>query len=79
MHELVFDVPRFLTKHKALGYLSEEEGESLHCLINKQLRQYQSIRNEGEKLVYVVKNQEFLNTEDISLAKVTPRQKYDVL
>ena len=56
MHELVFDVPRFLTKHKALGYLSEEEVESLHCLINKQLRQYQSIRNEGEKLVYVVKN-----------------------
>ena len=35
MHELIFDVPRFLTKHKTLGYLSEEEGEGLHCLINK--------------------------------------------
>ena len=58
MHELVFDVPRFLAKHKTLGYLSEEEGESLHCSINKHLWQYQSIRNEGEKLVHVVKNQE---------------------
>ena len=37
MHELIFDVPCFLAKRKTLGYLSEEEGESLHCLINKQL------------------------------------------
>ena len=58
MHELIFDVPRFLAKHKTLRYLSEEEGESLHCSINKHLWQYQSIRNEGEKLVHVVKNQE---------------------
>ena len=77
MHELIFDVPRFLAKHKTLGYLSEEEGESLHCSINKQLRQYQSIRNEGEKLVHVVKNQELLNTADRNLAKVTPRPKCD--
>ena len=47
----------------------------MHCSINKQLGQYQSIRNEGEKLVYVVKIQELLNTADRSLAKVTPRPK----
>ena len=75
MHVLIFDVPCFLAKHKTLGYLSEEEGKSLHCLINKQLLQYQSIRNKGEKLVHVVKNQELLNTVDRSLAKVTPRPK----
>ena len=75
MYELIFGVPRFLAKHKKLGYLSEEEEESLHCLINKQLQQYQSIRNKGEKLVHVVKNQELLNTADRNLAKVTPRPK----
>ena len=62
---------------RTLGYLSEEEGESLHCSINKQLQQYQSIRNEGKKLVHVVKNQELLNTADRSLAKVTHRPKCD--
>ena len=54
---------------------SSEEAESLHCLINKQLQQYQSSRNEGEKLVHVVKNQELLNTADRNLAKVTPSPK----
>ena len=37
MHELIFDVPRFLAKRKTLGYLSEEEGKSLHFSANKQL------------------------------------------
>ena len=35
MHELIFDVPRFLVKHRTLGYVSEECGNSLHCSINK--------------------------------------------
>ena len=77
MNELILDVPHFSANYKTLGYLNEEEGESLHCSINKQLRQYQIIRNEGEKLVHVVKNQELLNTADKSLAKVTPRPKCD--
>ena len=59
-----------------MGYLSEEEAQSLHCSINKQLEQYRSIKNEGEKLVHVVKNQELLNTVDKNLAKVTRRPKY---
>ena len=58
LHGVIFDVLHFLAKHKTLGYLSEEEGESLHCSINKQLQQYQSMRSEGAKLVHVVKNQE---------------------
>ena len=45
MHELNIDIPHFLAKHRTLGDLSEEEEESLHCLINKQLQQYQSIRS----------------------------------
>ena len=39
------------------------------------LQQYQIIRNEGEKLVDVVKNQELLNAADRNLAKVSPRPK----
>ena len=75
MHELIFDAPRCLGKHKTIRYLKEEEGESLHCSINKPLGQYQSIRKEGQKLVHVFKIQELLNTADRNLAKVTPRPK----
>ena len=78
MHELISHVPRFLAKHRTFGYLNEEEGESLHSSINKELGQYESIRNEGEKLVHNVKNQELLNTADRNLAKVTPRPKCDL-
>ena len=38
IHELIFDVPRFLAKHKTFGYLIEEEGKSVHHSINNQLR-----------------------------------------
>ena len=77
IHELVFDVPRFLAKHKTLGYLSEEEGESVHHSINKQLQQYQSVRDEGEKLRLVITNEELLSTADRRLADVKPRPKCD--
>ena len=77
IHELIFDVPRFLAKHKTFGYLSEEEGKSVHHSINNQLRQYQSVRDEGEKLRLVIKNEELLSTADRSLADVKPRLKCD--
>ena len=65
----------FFSKTQNIGILSKEERESLHCSINKQLWHNQSIRNENEKLVHVVKNQESFNTADKSLAKVTPWPK----
>ena len=77
IHELIFDVPRFLAKHKTLGYLSEEECESVHHSINKQLQQYQSVRDEGEKLQLVITNEELLSTADRRLADVKPRPKCD--
>ena len=77
IHELIFDVPRFLVKHKTFGYLSEEEGESVYHSINKQLRQYQSVRDEGEKLRLVITNEELLSTVDRKLADVKPRPKCD--
>ena len=67
----------FLAKHKTLGYVSEKGRDSFHSSINKQLPQYQSIRNQSEKLVHVVKNQELLNTANRRLSKVTPKLKCD--
>ena len=66
--------PFFLAKHKALGYLCEE-GENLHCSVNKQLQQYQNVRDQSEKLQFVVANEELLSTADRSLVFVTPRPK----
>ena len=76
-NELIFDVPHFLAKHKTLGYPSKEEGESVHHFINKKLRQYQSVRDEGEKLRFVITNKELLSTADGRLADVKPQPKYD--
>ena len=77
MHELIFDVPRFLAQHKILGDLSEEEGKSLQCSINKQLRQYQNVRDQSDKLQLIVTNEELLSTADRSLAHITPMPKCD--
>ena len=77
MHELIFDVLCFLAKHKTLGYLSEEEGKSVHHSINKRLQQYQSVRDEGEKLRLVITNEELLSTADRKLVDVKPRPKCD--
>ena len=75
--ELIFDVLHFLAKHKILVYLIEEESESVHHSISKQLRQYQSVRDEGEKLQLDITNEELLSTADRSLADVKPRPKCD--
>ena len=77
IHKLIFDVPRFLAKHKTLGYQSEEEDENLHCSVNKQLRQYQNVRDQSDKLRLIVTNEELLSTADRSLAHVTPTPKCD--
>ena len=68
IHELIFDVPRFLAKHKTLEHLSEEESESLHCSVSKQLRQNQNVRDHSEELRIVVTNEELLSTADRRLA-----------
>ena len=69
--------PVFWPKHKTLGYLSEEEGESKHHSIKKQLRQYQSVPDEGEKLRLVITSEELLSTADRRLADVKSRPKCD--
>ena len=41
IHKRIFDVQCFLAKHKALEIFGEDEGESFHNSINKQLLPYQ--------------------------------------
>ena len=77
IHELIFDVPRFLTKHKTLGHLSKEEGQTKDQSINKQLRQYQSVQDKGEKLWLAITNEELLSTADRRFADVKPRPRCD--
>ena len=77
MHELIFDVPRFLTKHKTLGHLSKEEGQTKDQSINKQLGQYQSVQDKGEKLWLAITNEELLSFADRRFADVKPRPRCD--
>ena len=55
MHSLIFDVPIFARKHGTVGYFSEQAGESLHKLVNAQLRRCHNINNKEQKLVVVLK------------------------
>ncbi|XP_057296535.1 uncharacterized protein LOC130625451 [Hydractinia symbiolongicarpus] len=58
LHELVFDVPRFAKMHRTLGLLSEEEGESLHNSVNKEVRQLYGVRDQDLKLTLLLQRQE---------------------
>lgn len=55
MHVLIFHVPPFLAREKTLGLFSEEECESIHNLINQELRPLQCVRNRAEKLSLVLR------------------------
>lgn len=68
IHELVFDVPRFVQKHKTIGRFSEEEGESLHNAVNQDLRRLASVRKPELKLGLLLEGQELRGSVDRSLA-----------
>ena len=58
MHKLIFHVPSFVLKHKTVGLFSEEEGESVHKVVNQQSRQLCSVRKIGERNLLIHKNLE---------------------
>jgi len=68
IHELVFDIPEFISKHKTVGRYSEEEGESLHNSVNQELRRLACVRNNKLKLKLVLQSQELRGKADRSLA-----------
>ena len=55
MHELIFHIPRFIAYHKTLGMFSEEEGESLHNVINQELRSLYCVRDNKQKLELLIR------------------------
>ena len=73
IHELVFNVPHFLSRFKTVGMMSEEEGESLHASINCELRNLYSVCDPAEKLALLLKRHELRSKAPKSLLKRQPR------
>ena len=67
VHEFVFSVPRFINIHKTIGRYSEEEGESLHNLINQELRRLCGVRDQKLKLKLLHEAQELRGKANRSL------------
>ena len=74
IHELVFDVPRFVEEHGTVGLFSEEEGESLHHEINLESAQLSCIRSDPERLLLVMEWHEQHSQADRSLVIPPPRK-----
>ena len=73
MHFYSFDVPRFVKKHKTLGLLSEEEGESLHAAFNMENHQLVSVRESGYRIYLSLKRHAIRGQCDKSLLKAPKR------
>ena len=71
IHEIVFHVPRFVDEHGTVGLFSEEEGESLHHLINLEAAQFSCVRNDSERLRLIVERYEQRAQADRSLLTPT--------
>ena len=52
--QLIFNVPQFVKKHKTIGMLSEQEGESKHAGINAEFCSLACVRNHAEQMRLVV-------------------------
>ena len=77
MHFYSYDVPRFVQKHKTLGLLSEEEGESLYNAFNMENRQLLSVKNASERIKFIrmhlsLRRHAIRSHSDKSLLKACP-------
>ena len=73
IHELVFNLPRFVRVHKTIGLLSEQEGESKHAAINAELRSLASMRNHADRLHLVLEREELRSYMNKGLLKPKTR------
>ena len=73
IHKLIFNVPRFVNKHKTIGMLSEQEGESKHAAINAELRSLACVRNHAEQIRLVVEREELRSYMNKDLLKPKAR------
>ena len=69
IHELIFNVPRFVTKYRTIGMLSEQEGESKHASVNAELRSIANVRSHAERIHLVLQREELRSISDKSLLK----------
>ena len=66
IHELIFNIPRFVKNWKTIGMLSEQEGESKHAAVNAELRSLACVRNHAEKIRLVIEKEELRAITDKS-------------
>ena len=66
IHALTVHVSEFVEEHGAIGLFSEEDGESLHKIVNQKLRQYSNVRasSSRNKLIH----------KELELSCVTSRE-----
>ena len=57
MDDMIFQVPRFAQKFKTCGLFSEQNQESIHNIINHELRRYASVRDSNLKMLLLLQNQ----------------------
>ena len=67
IHELIFNVPNFVQRHKTIGMLSEQEGESKHASINAEIRPLANVRNASERIRLVLEREELRSMIDKTL------------
>ena len=73
MHEYIFNVPKFVARHRTLGLCSEEVGENLHAAFNLEIRAVTSVRDPAEQMRILQECQEMRCQADKSL--ITPSQR----
>ena len=66
IHALTVHVSEFVEEHGAIGLFSEEDGESLHKIVNQKLRQYSNVRASSARNELIHK--------DLELSSVTSRE-----
>ena len=74
MHEFIFHVPRFVEEHQTIGVFSEEEGESLHNIVNQEVRHFACMRGDKAKLSAVAANIEVRGKVDETYLKRKQRK-----
>ena len=73
IHEFVFHLPRFVEKHRTIGLLSEQEGESKHAAVNAELRPLACMRNHAERLHMVLEREELRSVVNKKLLRSNVR------
>ena len=69
MHELIFNIPKFVHKYKTIGMLSEQERKSKHASINAEIRPLANVRNASERIPLVLEHEELRSRMDKTLLK----------